>query len=161
MLPAVSPPSPPPHPHVSLAQFSTNGMYVSFHSQNRSVLAATHLSACGLLAKRHRIYALNVGKAVGGGPLPGEASGLRRRRCPRVAGGGVAEETSPFARRSASWPGRGFTSREAVTLTDGAVWTAVPSSCCAKWAFCPRRQLLQKPTSRPVQRVQEGDRAFP
>lgn len=64
-----------------------------------SPCSSVHISACGLLAKRHRIYALNVGKAVGGGPLPDARPVVCEGALPSAGGwwrgGGRG---SPFAR---------------------------------------------------------------
>lgn len=97
-------------------------MYVSFHSQERVRVAACTSLHVVLLAKRHRIYALNVGKAVGGGPLPDEASGLRRSAALGPGGwwrgGGRG---SPFARICILAPDRGFTPARSRCTDSGAV----------------------------------------
>lgn len=48
----------PPHPRASLSQLSTNGCMYPSAPGNESARRRALLSACGLLDKRHRIYAL-------------------------------------------------------------------------------------------------------
>lgn len=130
-----------------------------------SPCSSVHISVCGLLAKRHRIYALKLGKAVGGGPLPDVRPVVCEGALPSAGGwrrgGGEAgwRERQPFARICILAPDVGSPAEEA--SHQQRCCGRLDELRCAKWAFCPRRQLLQRPSQRAVQRVQEGDEPSP
>lgn len=123
---------------------------------------SVHISACGLLAKRHRIYALNVGKAVGGGLLlHARPGGLRKERWPRRGGWWRGGGRGSPLLESASWPRTGFTSREAAGTDSGAVdglsSSAVPSglsvlvgSCATETTVNAQYRESRKETSLPL-----------
>lgn len=116
-----------------------------------SPCSSVHLSACGLLAKRRRIYALKLEKAVGG-PLPGAR--------PVVCAGAlpVAGEAGPSARICVLAPDvvSPIESRRTKrSVVGGSTSSAALSGLSVLAGSCHRNQIHDQ------YRVQEGDEPSP